>query len=250
MKTKRLRIFAGPNGSGKSELYQYLVSQHFFKPYFYVNADDIARSLPTGFSVLTWPVVASEEDFAAFLQKSSFLERLDYHAATESLAVSNSSFIWGGAASQLSYIAAAVADYLRNKLLCSESSFACETVFSHPSKLEFLRRARESGFKVYLYFISTKNPLINRNRVENRVHSGGHDVPPDKIESRYYKTMNNLFDAVRLSDRAFLFDNSESKESHSYLNFANYNAESGRFSYTADTAPSWFSQYVLKRAGM
>ena len=160
MKTKRLRIFAGPNGSGKSELYQYLVSQYFFKPYFYVNADDIARSLPTGFSVLNWPVVASEEDFAAFLQKSSFLERLDYHAATESLAVSNSSFIWGGAASQLSYIAAAVADYLRNKLLCSESSFACETVSPIPQSSNFCAERVNRDSKCICILSPRKIPLL------------------------------------------------------------------------------------------
>lgn len=50
MGTKRLRIFAGPNGSGKSVLYDYLLSQHFFHQYFYINADEIAKGLAAGYS--------------------------------------------------------------------------------------------------------------------------------------------------------------------------------------------------------
>ena len=129
-------------------------------------------------------------------------------------------FTWRGGDEGLTYISACIADYMRNKFLSSSSSFACETVFSHPSKIDFIRKAKQNNFKIYLYFIATRNPLINQERVENRVKFGGHDVPADKIVSRYKRCLDNLYDAVCLCDKTFLFDNSESKADFAYKNFA------------------------------
>ena len=71
MPAKRLRIFAGPNGSGKSELYNYLIQQNYFHPYYYINPDEICRQLLSGFSVQLWPVTIQKEDFFTFLIESS-----------------------------------------------------------------------------------------------------------------------------------------------------------------------------------
>ncbi len=90
------------------------------------------------------------------------------------------------------YIQSAMADYLRSRMLHAPSSFACETVFSHESKLAFLSDARANGFKTYLYFISTEKPLINIDRVQVRTELGGHSVPREKIESRYWRTRLGL----------------------------------------------------------
>jgi len=42
----------------------------------------------------------------------------------------------------------------------------------------------------------------------NRVETGGYSVPDEKIISRYSRTMNNLFEALKISDKAYIFDNS------------------------------------------
>lgn len=83
-----------------------------------------------------------------------------------------------------------------------------ETVFSHPDKLELMKKASAKGYKVYLYFVSTEDPLINVKRVEGRVAAGGHHVPTNKIMERYERTMNNMYEAIKLSYRAYIFDNS------------------------------------------
>ena len=72
MHIKRLRIFAVSNGSGKSVLYKYLLSQHYFNKYFYINADDITKGLSNGFSFSNWPVEISEDSFYKYLETSSF----------------------------------------------------------------------------------------------------------------------------------------------------------------------------------
>ena len=113
------------------------------------------------------------------------------------------------------------------------------------SKIDFIKHAKSKGFKVYLYFIATKNPLINQGRVENRVMSGGHDVPPEKIVDRYYRCLDNLYDAICLCDRIYLFDNSESKSELSYNNFAEIC--DGECSIYSDSVPDWFFQYVYDK---
>ncbi|MBR0318105.1 MAG: zeta toxin family protein [Spirochaetia bacterium] len=247
MITKRLRIFAGPNGAGKSSLYSYLLLQNYFHQYFYINADEIAQTIISGYSVQNWPIEISRKEFFTFLMKSSFIHYIDAENIKKYLIIEDNTFIWTGDKENLTYICAAIADYLRQKMLKADSSFACETVFSHPSKLQFLREARKKGFKIYLYYVSTKNPEINIERVENRIQSGGHSVPEEKIKSRYVKTMNNLFDAVVLSDKAFLFDNSESDENLSYLHFATYEKAKQRISLTKTTYPGWFKEYFLDK---
>lgn len=96
----------------------------------------------------------------------------------------------------------------REALLMQGSGMAFETVFSAPDKLAFLRRAKERGYFVRLFFIGTTDPEINVRRVQRRVDEGGHDVPHDKIVSRYFGAMANLHAALDLVDRAYLFDNS------------------------------------------
>ncbi|MBK9644290.1 MAG: zeta toxin family protein [Deltaproteobacteria bacterium] len=96
----------------------------------------------------------------------------------------------------------------RETLLMQGSGMAFETVFSAPDKLEFLRRAKERGYFIRLFFIGTTDPAINIRRVQQRVVEGGHDVPRNKIVSRYFGAMENLALSLAFVDRAYLLDNS------------------------------------------
>lgn len=101
-----------------------------------------------------------------------------------------------------------IADKRRQAALDEGRSLSFETVMSHPSKVEFMRQAKARGYKIDFFFVGTDDPLINLDRVRNRVKEGGHDVPPDKTVSRYEKTMKLLSEAVALSDRSMIYDNS------------------------------------------
>jgi predicted ABC-type ATPase len=87
-------------------------------------------------------------------------------------------------------------------------NFGFETVFSHISSAEFLDALKVLGYVVHLYFVCTDDPQINIGRVRNRHSLGGHDVPEDKIVSRYYRSLENLRECVRRFDRVVLIDNS------------------------------------------
>ena len=97
---------------------------------------------------------------------------------------------------------------LREKCLRERKSFVFETVFSAQDKVDFLLRAKQAGFFIRLFFISTSHPSINASRIANRVIEGGHDVPITKIISRYYKSIENCISIAPWVDRLYVYDNS------------------------------------------
>jgi predicted ABC-type ATPase len=79
---------------------------------------------------------------------------------------------------------------------------------SHPSHAEHLLLARSVGYEVRLFYVALEDPELNQRRVEERVISGGHGVPADRIVRRYYRSINNLSGAILASDHGRIFDNS------------------------------------------
>ncbi|ABD88710.1 conserved hypothetical protein [Rhodopseudomonas palustris BisB18] len=109
---------------------------------------------------------------------------------------------------QRSRQAQAIADFQRERCLSNGLSFSFETVMSHPSKVDLMIRADDAGYEVTLYFVCTSDPDINITRVENRVSSGGHDVPRERVAARYHRTLGLLSHAALVAGRTVLFDNS------------------------------------------
>lgn len=97
---------------------------------------------------------------------------------------------------------------MRQAYRAQGESFAFETVFSHPSTLLDMQLCKAAGFEVIVIFVTTRNPEINVERVAGRYLSGGHDVPVERIRSRYKRTMALLPRIFEEANRWFLFDNS------------------------------------------
>lgn len=104
--------------------------------------------------------------------------------------------------------AANEADRIREKCLKERNSLVFETVMSADSKVEFLRRAKDAGYFIRLFFVSTDSPTINAARVAQRVTEGGHTVPIEKIISRYSGSIVNCAVVARFVDRTYVYDNS------------------------------------------
>ncbi len=81
----------------------------------------------------------------------------------------------------------------RELLLRDHKDFIFETVLSSNGKVDFLKRAKEEGYFIRMFFICTESPTINAARIANRVMEGGHDVPIQKIISRYEKAIVNAY---------------------------------------------------------
>ncbi len=96
----------------------------------------------------------------------------------------------------------------REQLLQERKDFIFETVLSSEGKVDFLKRAKEAGYFIRMFFICTDNPTINAARIAKRVMEGGHDVPIQKIISRYMKAIVNAEKVARFADRVYFYDNS------------------------------------------
>lgn len=106
------------------------------------------------------------------------------------------------------YEAARIADSRRKDLLAAQQSFVMETVFSHPSKLEFLRDARRAGYRIVVFHLNVVSPDLSVARVEARVEEGGHAVPEDKIRERYARNQSLIKAAVLMADYGAIYDSS------------------------------------------
>ena len=85
---------------------------------------------------------------------------------------------------QHSYEAAKIAETMRIQLLQQGRTFCFETVFSHPSKIDFVAKAKALGYEIVLVFIHLGLVSLNQARIAQRVNKGGHHVPEDKVSSR------------------------------------------------------------------
>ena len=115
-----------------------------------------------------------------------------------------------------------------------------ETVFSDPAgeKLAFLREARRRGYSVVLVFIGLESAMLSAARVAERVEQGGHDVPEDKLEQRFPRTLANLREALTFVDLAILLDNSATDEPFRFVALW----EAGELVESGEVKPLWASQ--------
>lgn len=241
MSKKRLRIFAGPNGSGKSTIFKHvdgLIGCSSF-----VNADEIQKSLSEK-GVLNfdkYTILVDRESFVDDFLRSSWSKKITYaEEICKSIRLENNKLYvdtqWVDG-----YFAAYVADFIRNNMLNIVEQFTIETVLSDSRKLDYIKFAKQLGYRIYLYFVATKDVEINVQRVKQRVQAGGHDVPEIKIRTRYYKALDNLFETLKLCDRAYLFDNSD----ENWTLLAELDGE--KLELKQEVIPDWLNTYVLSK---
>lgn len=90
----------------------------------------------------------------------------------------------------------------------THQSIVYETVLSHESKLEIVKLYKQNNYKVISIFISPSDSQINLQRVGIRVSEGGHNVPEDKIVSRFERSHLLKKQLQKLSDEYYEIDNS------------------------------------------
>ena len=105
--------------------------------------------------------------------------------------------------------AAQEAEQIRLSLLSAHKDFTFETVLSTDRNLALLRQAKEMGYEIQAVFVLTNDPHINVERVRSRVKAGGHDVPEEKVISRYEKSLRNVSRLVRIADHTRIIDNTD-----------------------------------------
>ena len=131
----------------------------------------------------------------------------------------------------------------REQCLRDGQSLIFETVLSSEGKVDFIRRAREAGYFIRLFFVATSHPTINAARIARRVMEGGHDVPIAKVISRYYKSILNCKRCISLADRVYVYDNSIDDADARLL----FRMTDGQlFKQYADDIPEWATTILKK----
>ncbi|MGH9391650.1 MAG: zeta toxin family protein, partial [Vicinamibacteria bacterium] len=190
-----LIMLAGSNGAGKSTFYDACLASLELP---FINADRIAEELRSGSRVV--PRQLSELPLDQAAQR--------------------------------------IADEERLASIVLRRSFVTETVLSDPvgAKVAMLNDARDRGYEVWLVFVGISSPELSRARVHERVSSRrGHDVPADKIEARYARTLANLPGAIEAASIAVLLDNDLAEEPYRFVALF----ERGSLVRSSELRPEW-----------
>lgn len=130
---------------------------------------------------------------------------------------------------------------LREECLRNRKSLIFETVLSSEGKVDFIQRAKDAGYFIRLFFVSTSHPAINSSRIARRVMQGGHDVPIPKIISRYQRSIINCKRCALLADRTYVYDNSvEDKDARLLFRMT----DGKLFKQYVDDIPEWASSIL------
>lgn len=111
-----------------------------------------------------------------------------------------------------SYEAAQIIEQLRHSMLIAGRSFCFETVFSHPSKIDFVARAKALGYQIILVFIHLETTELNLARISQRMAEGGQNVPDDKVIQRIPRTLTHIKNTLPLCDQVYILDNSSRQD--------------------------------------
>ena len=79
-----------------------------------------------------------------------------------------------------------------DELMKTGVDFAFETTLATRSYVSLVKKAQHAGYKVTILFIWLDTPKMAIQRVAERVIKGGHNIPLDIIERRYYRGIYNL----------------------------------------------------------
>jgi predicted ABC-type ATPase len=239
-----MRMFAGPNGSGKSVLKSYLPAELLGA---YLNPDEIEAGIrQTGFlDVGALGIETTAAEVLPYFTGSDFLKAEELAEAAGRFRFDGGRLDFAGVTVN-AYFASVAVDFLRRKMLGQNATFTFETVMSHPSKVALLEEAQRAGYRTYLYYVATDDPDINVSRVRNRVGLGGHPVPEDKIVSRYHRSLDLLMEAIKHTNRAYIFDNSTDSADRKLAWVAEI-TEGQALELKTDRIPPWFKGAVMDK---
>lgn len=138
--------------------------------------------------------------------------------------------------------AARILDATRDRMIADRLGFITETVFSDPygAKLAMMRAAVDAGYDVTLVYIGIASVDLSARRIDQRVATGGHDVPRDRLAPRFQRSLANLKQALAFVPAVDIYDNSSVDEP--YQRIASFRG--GSLALRAPKIPRWARQIV------
>lgn len=127
---------------------------------------------------------------------------------------------------------------LVNQLIENKESFSYETTLSGKSSINRIKKAKENGYKIMLYFVGLDNVSLNIRRVIARRDSGGHFIPKKDILRRNNTITKNLLENLQLFDHLQILDNTDEK-TKIILEY-----ENSQVKYCSNEIPNWSKKIV------
>jgi len=165
-------IIAGPNGAGKTTLVQAHPIRALLPRVTFLNPDDLARER------------LLEQGFQGFAEAPAPILRETFLTAAQTVAAQLDAALDRGAA------------------------VGVETVLSTDKYRSGVERVRERGGFVGLIYVALASPELACARVARRVRAGGHDVPTEKVQARWHRSLANLGWFATQASAFWVFDNS------------------------------------------
>ena len=95
------------------------------------------------------------------------------------------------------------------QLIDNQVDFAIETTLSTKSYTRLIEEAKHKGYETTLLFLWLNSPELAKERVQSRVQKGGHSIPNETIERRYWRGIQNLTKLfIPICERWYVYDNS------------------------------------------
>jgi predicted ABC-type ATPase len=93
-------------------------------------------------------------------------------------------------------------------LMEAKEDFAFETTLSTRSYVSLIKKAKLKSYKITLLYFWLHSPDFAKQRVAKRVSKGGHNIPDEVVERRYYRGISNLLNLyVPIVDNWAVIDN-------------------------------------------
>ncbi len=133
---------------------------------------------------------------------------------------------------------ARMADHIGRK-----EDFMIESNLAKTSDYTWIENMKKSGYEIILYFLCTKDILINIDRVERRVKEGGHFIPAHIITDRYNLCLIYLKTKLHIFKEAYLIDNTEQTIREMVF------LKDGKIEMEAGNLPEWVSNilFIVKK---
>ena len=119
-------------------------------------------------------------------------------------------------------------------------SFNQETTLCGRSIKNNIDKALSLGYEIELHYVGVNTVEIAKERIKYRVLHGGHGIPDEDVERRYFESLDNLREVLPLCNIAVMYDNSEA-----FNRFAVY--KDGKLITIAEDVPEWYKKYIGTR---
>lgn len=120
-------------------------------------------------------------------------------------------------------------------------SFNQETTLCGHSIFRNIKRAKQQGYVVEMFYVGLESAEIAKERIAKRVACGGHGIPDEDVERRYVESLKSLRKTIEMCDLVSVNDNTETMR-----RFAIY--KNGKLCLLSRNVPEWFQRLDIEYA--